>query len=414
MKILITTDWNLTDINGVAISVSNLFNELIEMGHDVRILTLSKSIHSHKEDHIYYIKSIPFNVYPNVRISVLLFDELFDEIVDWKPDVIHSQCEFFTYTYAKIIAKRSNAPIVHTYHTMYEDYSEYLKIKKELGRYIVAFMSKARLRDSTLVIAPTNKVRNKLKNYDIIQDIKVIPSGIDLSKFNIAVTEKDILEFREKYNIPENAKILLYLGRLGKEKNIIQLLDYFKQLVKDKDDIVLLLVGGGPFQSEVENAVKELGVEDKVKMTGMVSPSEVPRFYKYGDIFVSASQSETQGLTYIEAMSNGLPQVCKFDECLENVLLDGENGYFFENGEDFKEKILEILYNEKLYEKMSTKALEKSKDFSKEVFAQSILNSYKLAITMHRNKPKIIDLKADEIWRIFNFRKYLKRIRRLF
>ena len=118
-------------------------------------------------------------------------------------------------------------------------------------------MSKARLRDSTLVIAPTNKVRNKLKNYDIIQDIKVIPSGIDLSKFNIAVTEKDILEFREKYNIPENAKILLYLGRLGKEKNIIQLLDYFKQLVKDKDDIVLLLVGGGPFQSEVENAVKE-------------------------------------------------------------------------------------------------------------------------------------------------------------
>ena len=113
-------------------------------------------------------------------------------------------------------------------------------------------------------------------------------------------------------------------------------------------------------------------------------------------------------------MSNGLPQVCKFDECLENVLLDGENGYFFENGEDFKEKILEILYNEKLYEKMSTKALEKSKDFSKEVFAQSILNSYKLAITMHRNKPKIIDLKADEIWRIFNFRKYLKRIRRLF
>lgn len=414
MKILITTDWNLTDINGVAISVSNLYNELINMGHDVRILTLSKSIHSHKEDHIYYIKSIPFNVYPNVRISVLLFDELFDELVDWKPDVIHSQCEFFTYTYAKIIAKRSNAPIVHTYHTMYEDYSEYLRIKKEFGKYVVAFMSKARLRDATIVIAPTNKVRNKLKDYDITQDIKVIPSGIDLSKFNIEVTKEDILEFRNKYQIPESSKILLYLGRLGKEKNLIQLLDYFKQVVEDKDDIILLLVGGGPFQSEVEKEIKKLGLEHKVKMTGMVKPSEVPMFYKYGDIFVSASQSETQGLTYIEAMSNGLPQVCKFDECLENVLIEGENGYFFESGIDFKEKILKILYNENLYEEMSTKALEKSKHFSKEVFAHSVLNLYKLATTMHRNKPKIIDLKTDEIWRIFNFRKHMKRIRRLF
>lgn len=414
MKILITTDWSLSDINGVAVSVSNLYNQLIQMGHDVRILTLSKNIHSHKEGRIYYIKSIPFNIYPNVRVSVLLFDELFDELAAWKPDVIHTQCEFFTYTYGKIIAKRANAPIVHTYHTMYEDYSSYLKIKKELGKYIVAFMSKTRLRDATLVIAPTNKVRNRLKYYDITQEIKVIPSGIDLSKFNIEINERDKEEFRKKYNIPKENRILLYLGRLGREKNISELLKYYKEILVEKEDITLLIVGGGPFQSNIEKEVKELNLENKVVMTGMVDPSEVPKFYKYGEIFVSASQSETQGLTYIEAMSNGLPQVCKYDECLENVLIDGFNGYFFENGEDFKEKILKILNDDDLYNEMSKNALEKSRLFSKEYFAQSILNVYKLAVIMHKNKPKFIDLKTDEIWRIFNLKKYLRRIRRLF
>ncbi len=414
MKILITTDWNLTDINGVAVSVTNLYNQLIQMGHDVRILTLSKNIHSHRENRIYYIKSIPFNIYPNVRLSVLLFDSLFDELGAWKPDVIHTQCEFFTYTYAKIIATRSGAPIVHTYHTMYEDYSEYLKIKKQFGRHIVAFMSKTRLKDSTLLIAPTNKVRSRLRNYNLEQDIKVIPSGLDMSKFDFELSKSVRNELLEKYDIPKENKILLYLGRLGREKNITQLLSYYKNLVSHRNDITLLLVGGGPYQSNVEKEIKNLGLEKNVRMTGMVDPSEVPKFYKLGDIFVSASQSETQGLTYIEAMSNGLPQVCKFDECLENVLIDGYNGYFFESSDDFKDKILYILNDEKLYNEMKKNALEKSKVFSKEYFAKSALNAYKLAITMQKNKPKIIDLKSDEIWKIFNFRKYLRRIRRFF
>lgn len=414
MKILITTDWNLTDINGVAVSVTNLYNQLNIMGHDVKILTLSKTVYSHKDGNKYYIKSIPFNVYPNVRISFLLFDELFDELVEWRPDVIHSQCEFFTYTYAKIIAKRSNAPIVHTYHTMYEDYSEYLKIRKELGKYIVAFISKNRLRDATIVIAPTNKVRNKLKDYEILKEIKVIPSGIDLSVYDFQISEFDKGELKVKYRVPEDKKILLYLGRIGREKNITELLEYFKILIQKRNDTILMIVGGGPFEREIKEKIKVLELEDFVIMTGMATPKQVPLFYKLGDIFVSASQSETQGLTYIEAMSNGLPQVCKYDDCLEDVLIDGYNGFFFEDSNDFMEKIFKLLDNVDLYRQMSNNAFDKSHAFSKEIFAESVLNVYKLAITMHRSKPKIIDLKKDEVWKIFNLKKHIKRIKRLF
>lgn len=409
MKILITSDWHKPAINGVVTSIVNLYDQLIKDGHDVRILTLSRNLHSYKDGHIYYIKSIPFNVYPDVRASVLLFDELIDELVEWKPDVVHTQCEFFTYTYGKIVAKRANCPIVHTYHTMYEDYSSYLKIKKELGKHIIAFMSKKRLKDVTVVIAPTNKVKRTLKSYDITKDIKVIPSGLNMMSFKFKFNDEDRYKLRAKYNIPKNANLLLYLGRIGKEKNISEVLEYFKELISKREDTYLLIVGGGPYEKNIAKEIDQLNIGNRAIMAGMVNPIEVPLFYKSADIFVSASQSETQGLTYIEAMSNGLPQVCKYDECLDDVLLEGYNGYYFNNEKEFIEKISNILDNQSLKSEMKKNALEKSQRFSKEYFASSVINVYNLAVTLHQNKPRRIDFKLEELGGIFNFKNYWKR-----
>lgn len=405
MKILITSDWYKPAINGVVTSIINLSEELTKIGHDVKILTLSRNVSSYKEGNVFYIKSIPFNVYPEVRASVLLFDELLDELVAWKPDVVHSQCEFFTYTYGKLVAKRAHCPLVHTYHTMYEDYSSYLKIKKELGKHIIAFMSKNRLRDATVVVAPTIKVRRILKSYEITKEIKIVPTGIDLSKYDYDLKDTDIIKLKGKYNIPLNSKILLYLGRLGKEKNLIELLNSFNVLINSNKNVHLLIVGGGPFESKVRDTVEKLKLTKFVTMTGMVNPEEVPNFYKAADIFVSASQSETQGLTYIEAISNGLALVCKYDECLENVLIDGYNGYFFKDSNEFSEKINYILNND-LLDKLKSNSLKKRSNYSKEFFADSLVNIYNLAINLHKNKPKRIDLKLDHFGKILNVQEY--------
>lgn len=411
MKILITSDWYKPAINGVVTSIINLSDQLIKNGHDVKILTLSRSRYSYKEDNVFYIKSIPFNIYPEVRASVLLFDALLDELVAWKPDVIHSQCEFFTYTYSKIVAKRSNCPIVHTYHTMYEDYSSYLKVRKEIGKHIVAFMSKNRLKDATVVIAPTIKVRKRLKSYEITKEIKIIPTGLDLSKFDYTLAKEEKVKIKEKYNIPLNYNLLLYLGRLGREKNIIELLKSYKLLLESNKKVFLLIVGAGPFENKVREEIKLLNLEEDLVMTGMVSPEDISKFYKCADIFVSASQSETQGLTYIEAISNGLALVCKYDESLENVLIDGYNGFFFKDSKEFTKRVNYILENDNILKNLQSNSLNKRQYYSKEFFAKSVFNIYTLAINLHKNKPKTIDFKLDQIGQILDVHEYW--IRRL-
>ena len=129
MKVLITTDLYTTATNGVVTSVRNLSRELTETGHEVKILTLSDTLHSHKKGNTYYIHSLPLKVYPDVRMPLPRSSHsqpLLRELIDWKPDIVHSQCEFFSFHYARRIAKRTGAPLVHTYHTQYEQYVSYV------------------------------------------------------------------------------------------------------------------------------------------------------------------------------------------------------------------------------------------------------------------------------------------------
>ena len=167
LKILITTDLYTVTTNGVVTSVQNLFDELTANGHDVRILTISADLHSHKEGSVYYIRSVPLKgVYPDLRMPTSFRHKLIQEIIDWKPDVVHSQCEFFSYQFAARISKITGAPIVHTYHTLYEQYmTSYLVPSKRLGDYLVKMLSRRRLKRVSTLVAPTQKVENTLQGY---------------------------------------------------------------------------------------------------------------------------------------------------------------------------------------------------------------------------------------------------------
>ena len=155
MKILITTDLFTTATNGVVTSVRNLWDELKSKGHDVRILTLSDCLESYKDGEVYYIKSIPIGViYPNVRMPISYRNALIDELVEWKPDVIHSQCEFFSFQFAQRISKLTDAPLVHTYHTLYEQYVTYVIPSKRFGEHMVRQLSKQRLKKVKQLLRP--------------------------------------------------------------------------------------------------------------------------------------------------------------------------------------------------------------------------------------------------------------------
>ncbi len=378
MKILITTDLYTTATNGVVTSVKNLYDELVSKGHDVRILTMSDNMHSHRDGRIYYIRSMPIGIYPDVRMPLSYRHHLIKELILWKPDVIHSQCEFFSFQFALRISKLTGAPLVHTYHTLYEQYAAYLIPGKRLGKYIVRVFTKKRMKRVSKIIAPTRKVENALHEYGLFKPISVIPSGISLEQHKQRIPSEKRQKERSALGISDNQIVLINLGRLGAEKNIDELLNYYSKT--DAKNLIFMIVGDGPAKEDLEKLSKTLDISDRVIFTGMVEPEEVQDYYQLGDIFVSASTSETQGLTYIEAAANGLPLLCREDMCLDDVIYQGENGYEYTSEAEFLDYIATILKDPDWIEKAGKKSEEIATAFDKKTFGNSVESVYKSVI----------------------------------
>ena len=383
MKVLITTDLYTTNTNGVVTSVRNLMEELEKKGHEIRVLTVSEKLKSHQDENIYYIKSLPLDaVYPDVRMPVSHRHHRFiQELIDWKPDVIHSQCEFFSYGFASYISRKTGAPIVHTYHTLYEQYVTYIFPSQKIGAFFVGKLSKFRLRRAEAVVAPTQKVEAVLKKYGIGSPIHVVPSGIALEQHKGRISEEERRKKRSELGIPEDHTVLLNLGRLGTEKNLPELIELFSIALSHNPRLTLLIVGDGPARKELEELAARRGAAEHVIFTGMVDPAEVHMYYQLGDIFVSASTSETQGLTYIEAAANGLPLLCRRDPCLDGVLVEGRNGYEYEAEQEFCELLDTILSNPEWCRDAGLQSAEIASEFDKKRFADKIEDVYETVIS---------------------------------
>ena len=382
MKILITTDLYTTTTNGVVTSVRNLMDGLAKKGHEVRVLTVSEKLKSHHEENVYYIKSLPLGaIYPDVRMPLSYHHHRYiRELIDWKPDLIHSQCEFFSYQFAVYISRKTGAPIVHTYHTLYEQYVTYVIPSKRIGAFLVGKLSKRRLRKAEAIVAPTAKVETVLRNYGLDNTIHVVPSGVALEQHKQRITEEQRKQKRRELGIPEDAVVLINLGRLGTEKNLTEVIELFALTRSHNSKVILLIVGDGPARKELEAAAERLNVKDYVIFTGMVEPEEVHAYYQLGDVFVSASTSETQGLTYVEAAANGLPLLCRKDPCLDGVLVEGRNGWEYEAREDFCEILDSILSNPEWCRAAGNQSEQIAAAFDKSSFAEKIEDIYETII----------------------------------
>lgn len=381
MKILITTDLYAVSTNGVVTSIRNLMDELTKKGHQVRVLTVSEKLKSHKEDNIYYIKSLPLGiVYPDVRMPVSYRHRYLRELVDWKPDIIHSQCEYFSYQFAGYISRKTGAPIVHTYHTLYEQYVTYIFPSQRIGAFFVGILSRLRLRKAEAIVAPTAKVETVLKKYGLHNPIHVVPSGIALAQHKQRISPQERSERRHALGIPDDALVLLNLGRLGTEKNLAEVVELFAVSKKQYTNLYLLIVGNGPAKPQLEELSERLGVAEYVIFTGMVPPEDVHAYYQLGDVFVSASTSETQGLTYVEAAANGLPLLCRRDPCLEGVLVEGRNGWEYEAQEEFCEILDAILDNPARCRAAGTQSEQIATSFDKSCFADKIEDIYEAVL----------------------------------
>ena len=382
MKILISSDWYYPVVNGVVRSVLNLKEYLEKQGHEVRVLTLSNTLSSYKSQDVYYIGSLSAKkIYPEARVTNILAKTHLRSIKKWKPDIIHSQCEFSTFIMAKSLSKKLNIPLVHTYHTVYEDYTHYFIKNKAAGVKIVAKASKTFADMCQYIIAPTKKTAEILESYNIDADkIAVIPTGIHLPD----IYKQDL---KDELNLDKDKKILLYLGRLAEEKNIEELIAFYEKL--ENSSIAFYIVGGGPYLNKLKAYSKNFNKE--INFVGMVEPGEVNKYYQASDIFTTASTSETQGLTYYEALSNGTVAICRDDDSLEGVIKDGFNGYKYHNFEEFNSCVNLVLENEDFHKELMDNARGYAlENFSVESFGFKCESLYEKAVNEYGYESSFI------------------------
>ncbi len=379
MNIGLFTDTYYPEINGVANSVYTLKKELEERGHNVYVITTTTPGSPKHEYNVFRVHSMPFVFMRDRRVGMVYQRKLASLIRKLNLDIIHTHTEFSMRLFALIMAKELRIPLVHTYHTIYEDYTHYfapIAILNNSAKAFARFYTRRCCNFVEEVIVPTEKVQDLLTSYNVYRNINVIPTGIELKKFYRGnYSEEEIRTVKEKIGVHEHEKVILYIGRVSPEKDIDKLLRALPKYKEKHEDVRFVIVGTGPDMDNLKNCVNELNLNDMVIFAGEKPWDQIALYYQIGDVFVSASQSETQGLTYFEAMAAGLPVVAKKDDCLKDILKDGYNGYQFTTDEEFLDGLDRVLYGTDGvdYRKNSE---EMMKPYSTEMFAEKVEEVY--------------------------------------
>ncbi|MGD1816400.1 MAG: glycosyltransferase [Pleomorphochaeta sp.] len=389
MKILITSDFYFPIISGVANVVYTLKKQLEKENHDVRILTFKKCKKSYydEKEKIYFFKSLKFQFYKDSLSGINTHDYLMKDVYAWDPDVIHSQTEFFSMRYAKKVAKHNNCPIIHTWHTNFSAYSNNYIVGKKLFFLILNFILQKSLRYPVIkIIAPSSSTKKMIEmDYSIKTPIVEIPSGIDLNLYSTPLNETEKNELFKKYNFNKNCFRIITIARLASEKNIDQMLKYFSELKSTTNNLQYIIVGDGPERKNLEKITKSLKLENNVIFCGEIQPKEVHKFYKCANLFISGSSQETQGLTYFEALASNLPIVCKKNDVLTKILIEGKNGYIFDNENEFLLKMKAIINDSDLYNSLVKNAPLSVANYGDNLFIDKLVKIYKETINEYNN-----------------------------
>ena len=378
MKVGIFTDAYYPIISGVATSISTLQKELIKLGYEVYIITFDFEGYE-EEDHVIRIpgKTLPMKGLKNHKIGKAN-KKMMKHINHLHLDIVHLHTEFTIGRLGRKYAKKYKLPIVHTYHTMYEDYVHFVTpVFKGLLRYISKKYSRSFADSADEVIFPTVKVKRKFDEYHYAGTSNIIPSGIYLDRFRkINFTNQEIIDLRRSIGIKDDDFVFLFIGRLSREKSIDNLIHEFEKVHKELPNTKLLLVGGGPDLDMFKRQIRELQLDDHIFFTGMIPYGHIAKYYQLGDLFVNFSTTETQGLTYIEALASGVPLLVKYDDNLEDVIVDGYNGFSFTNDNEFKELYFNMMRNKVLFDEITRNATKSIEKFSAQNYGKKVHEVY--------------------------------------
>lgn len=371
-RVLLLSDSYRPTVNGVVTSIDELRQGLLEAGHDVRVLTVGPVRRTTFDGSVYRLPSLDAShIYPHARLGRPVDAETFADLLAWRPDVLHSHTEFVAFWWARRLAHQLRAPHVHTYHTLYADYSHYFFPHKGIGRSLCAGFARQTLNRTTTVIAPSAKIEHLLRGYGVRVPIAVVPTGVDLTRFTPGEAPAAL---RTSLGLTPGVPVILSLGRLAAEKNVTETIELLAE-VRD-EPWQLVVAGDGPEAGTLRRQVERLGLGDRVRFAGAVDPAQVPDYFRLADVFVSASRSETQGLTFLEALASGVPVLCRDDASVDGIVQDGHNGRRYREPEDFARALTWLLRDPALRRRWSHGATRTASGFGRAAFVDAVCATY--------------------------------------
>ena len=394
MRIALFTETYLPHINGVVTHVKILRDGLLQQGHEVLVVTADyQTRHHYIQDGILHCPAIKSKRFYGYGVASPFSRRRLKLVQDFHPDIIHIHNDFGIGLSGIFAAKQLHVPLVYTLHTMYDDYLYYvaprhlLRAAKKVSHDYFRLLGNA----ATELTGPSPKCQEYFQQIGVKKDVNVIPNAVELDDFSPdRISAENKAAFRRRYQIPDDVMIACFVGRLGHEKSVDVLLDYWARTITPEDKIMLCIIGGGPVQEKLEQQAKDLGIGSMVVFTGAVPHDQMPPYYASCDVYVTASLSDTNSISMLEGMATGLPVLRRYDALNENVdqVRDGVNGYIFNSPEEMAAELRRIknLSPEQL-SILKASVIESVKRSGAEALANYTYNVYRKAMASASN-PK--------------------------
>jgi len=377
MRIGFFTNYFTPSIGGIETSVANLCMGLKRAGHETFVFSPQYPNWTDKDENVFRYKSVHFNYRGYFYVIPIPFFSKMDLIIkSLNLDIIHSHQPYSLGNEALKFSKKSNIPLVFTYHINYGEYSHYIPfIPKSISQKHITRTTSSYSNKCDVVIAPSISIKKLLLDHEVKVPIEIIPSGININEFMKSKGKKD--DIRERYEINPEDVVLITASRITDEKNIQFLIKSFLLIKKSCENSKFIIIGDGAAKKTLKKLTIKLDVYKDVFFTGHIKKEEVINLFQASDIFIFSSLTETQGIVVMEAIISGLPVVAIKSNGIEDIVQNDKNGILTENSVDeFSRSVLKIINDKELRNKLSNKADVYSKNYSIELWVEKTIKLY--------------------------------------
>ncbi|EHJ93641.1 glycosyltransferase [Vreelandella boliviensis] len=382
MKILMISDVYFPRVNGVSTSIASFRGALERLGHSVTLICPDYPLGQVDEPGVLRIRSHRVPGDPEdrmMRYRDLL--ALTPQFAGKAFDLIHVHTPFTAHYAGVALGRRLGLPVVATYHTLFEEYvHHYIRwLPRRWLRWAARRLSVHQCQQLDALIAPSRAMQDALSRYGVTTPTTVIATGLALESFCHTQGAQHDSDFRAHYHLPQEARLLLYVGRAAFEKNINFLIDMLPKVLAEHPTTRLIITGEGPAHDSLVRRAEEIGLAESVLFLGYLDRNgPLQAAYRAADVFVFASRTETQGLVLLEAMVLGTPVVSTAAMGTLDVLKEGEGCLIAEeNHDDFASKVNRLLSDDTLRQQLAERAQSYAASWHEDTKSTELVSLYR-------------------------------------